>query len=271
MNKNILKSIFVLSSNQQDLLKSGIGGVLGNRPNLTVDILLIKGLSDSQTEVKVSVSEKGVTGLNRKIPATELAAYLNQPAQKQQLTNVGVTAITPFVTPTKGELEEYLKTPPPGIDRQMWQAAVQDNPDPKKYIPVAINGFGDLRTRMLNQEYQTGLHAAFLEKVGKEMSGLKTKHSASIAQINELKQKFLELQHRILRVLVKQESSRKVGISLQPEEEALRGRLEVMHAQLNAPKQFKVSFKIRDLPQFGWAIALKIVVHCRTLCVFFYI
>ncbi|XP_076253701.1 nuclear pore complex protein Nup54 [Rhynchophorus ferrugineus] len=225
--------------NQQDVLKNGIGGILGNRPNLTVEVLLIKAITDGQTEVKICVSEKGVTGTSRKIPATDLATFLNQPSQKQQLTNVGVSAVTPFVTPSKAELEEYLKQPPPGIDQQMWQAAIQDNPNPKKYIPVPINGFSDLRARMLNQEYQTGLHASFLEKVNKDITELKTKHSASIAQISELKQKFLELQHRILRVLVKQESTRKVGIAIQPEEEILRGRLEIMHTQLNVPKQFK--------------------------------
>ncbi|KAJ8921691.1 hypothetical protein NQ315_010601 [Exocentrus adspersus] len=225
--------------NQHEILKNGIGGILGNKPNLTVEIIQIKAISDNQTEIKITVSEKGVTGSSRKIPASDLATFLNQPTPKHQLSTVGVVAINPFVTPSKAELEEYLKHPPPGIDLQMWQAAIQDNPNPKKYIPVPINGFSDLRSRMLHQEYQTGLHQAFLEKVNKEITELKTKHTSSIAQISELKQKYLELQHRILRILVKQESTRKVGIAIQPEEELLRGRLELMHAQLNVPKQFK--------------------------------
>lgn len=82
----------------------------------------------------------------------------------------------------------------------MWQAAINDNPNPKKYIPVPINGFSDLRSRMLHQEHQTGLHQAFLERVNKDITDLKTRHHASVAQITELKQKYLELQHRILRV-----------------------------------------------------------------------
>nr|CAH7743766.1 unnamed protein product [Callosobruchus chinensis] len=225
--------------NQQEMLKSGIAGILGNKPNLTIEIAQLRALSESQTELKITVTEKGVTGTSRKIPATDLAAFLNQSQQKQQLTNVGVTSITPYVTPSKTELEEYLKHPAPGIDAQMWQAAVQDNPNPKKYIPVPINGFSDLRARMLHQEHQTGLHQAFLDKVNKDIAELKTKHSSSIAQIAELKQKFLEMQHRILRVLVKQESTRKVGVAIQPEEELLRGKFEMMHAQLNSPKQFK--------------------------------
>ncbi|KAJ8979279.1 hypothetical protein NQ317_009893 [Molorchus minor] len=211
--------------NQQDFLKNGIAGILGNKPNLTVEINQIKAVSDNQTEVKITVGERGVTGTSRKIPASDLSAFLNQPNQKQQLTNVGVTSITPFVTPSKAELEEYLKNPPLG------------------------------QARMLHQEYQTGLHQAFLEKVNNEITTLKTKHSASIAQISELRQKFLELQHRILRVLVKQECTRKVGMAIQPEEELLRGRFEMIHAQLNVPKQFKSRYLIdadalEDIKQF---------------------
>lgn len=61
------------------------------------------------------VAEKGVTGTSRKIPATDLAAFFNQPMPKQQLSTVGVISITALVTPTRAELEEYLKQPPPGM------------------------------------------------------------------------------------------------------------------------------------------------------------
>lgn len=105
--------IFIFS-NQQDFLKNGIAGILGNKPNLAVEISQIKTISENQTEIKITVTEKSVTGNSRKIPATELATFLNQTAQKQQLLNVGVSTITPVVTPSKSELEEYLKQPPPG-------------------------------------------------------------------------------------------------------------------------------------------------------------
>lgn len=88
---------------------------MGNRPNLTVTVELIKAVSDTQTEVMITVTEKGATGINKKIPALELAAFFNQPMQKQQLTNVGVTCVIPYVTPTKDQVEEYLKNPPPGM------------------------------------------------------------------------------------------------------------------------------------------------------------
>lgn len=43
----------------------------------------------------------------------------------------------------------------------------------------------------------------------------------------------------ILQVLVRQEITRKVGLSLQPEEEVLTRRFEAMHSQISAPTQFK--------------------------------
>lgn len=41
------------------------------------------------------------------------------------------------------------------------------------------------------------------------------------------------------KVLVRQEITRKVGLSLQPEEEVLTRRFEAMHSQVSAPTQFK--------------------------------
>lgn len=103
--------------NQKEVLINGISGMLGNKPNLTVTIELIKAVTDSQAEVMISVNEKGVTGSTRKIPASDLSTFLNQPTQKQQLANVGVTGIAAYMTPTKAQLEDYLKNPPPGMQR----------------------------------------------------------------------------------------------------------------------------------------------------------
>ncbi|XP_018334556.1 probable nucleoporin Nup54 [Agrilus planipennis] len=225
--------------NQKDVLIKGLSGILGNKPNLTVEIETIKNLDGNRTEVTVIVSEKGATGQTRKIPASDLSSFLNQPMNKQQLTNVGVTSIFPYVTPTKAQIEEYLKNPGQGVDPTMWQMAQIDNPNPNKYLPTVINGFADLKRRMLTQEYETGLHRAFLAKVIREIKEVKSKHTASLAQIAEMKQKFLALQHRTLRILVKQECTRKVGMALQPEEEMLRARLEAMHAQLGIPNQYR--------------------------------
>lgn len=225
--------------NQKEVLTNGILGILGNKPNLTVVIDHIKAVADNQSEVMIYVTEKGVTGSSRKIPALDLCAFLNQTIQKQQLTNVGVTYIGAYVTPTKDQLQEYLKNPPAGVELQMWQAAQADNPNPLKFMPTPLNGYCDLKKRMLCQQYETNLHQGYLNQVGKDIVELKKKHANSVAKINELKQKQAELHHRLLKVIIKQEVTRKVGMALQPEEELLKGRLEMIITQLGLPTQFR--------------------------------
>jgi nuclear pore complex protein Nup54 len=55
----------------------------------------------------------------------------------------------------------------------------------------------------------------------------------------EHRRKFAELSHRILKIIVKQESTRKLGQALSPEEEIIRSKLENMQALVSAPTQFK--------------------------------
>lgn len=44
-----------------------------------------------------------------------------------------------------------------------------------------------------------------------------------------------------LQIIVKQESTRKMGVAMSPEEEILRSKLENMQALVSAPTQFKVN------------------------------
>lgn len=55
--------------------------------------------------------------------------------------------------------------------------------------------------------------------------------------------RLVELQHRILKVVILQEKSRKMGMSLLPQEETLNSRLEALSATLNSN-----SFKVFLLP-----------------------
>ncbi|KAJ9577545.1 hypothetical protein L9F63_005918 [Diploptera punctata] len=222
---------------QQAQLINSLNMVLGNKPNLTVTVEGIKPLSETKTQVVIYVQEKSVTGSLRRIPATELSNFLLM--QKQHLTALGVDNVLAQVTPDKEQLKEYLDIPPSGIDPRLWKQAQLDNPNPEKYIPVPMIGFEEVRWRMKCQEQETKLHQAFLDRVAEDIAELKRRHSSTVAKIAEYRRKFLELEHRVLQVLVKQEVSRKVGLALQPEEETLRSQLEALQNQLNAPTQFK--------------------------------
>lgn len=222
---------------QQAQLITSLNMILGNKPNITLTIEGMKPISETKTQVVIYVQEKSVTGSMRRIPATELSAYLLM--QKQQLLNLGADNVFAQVTSDKDQIKEYLENPPAGIDPRLWKQAQLNNPNPEKYIPVPMIGFGEVRWRMKCQEQETKLHQAFLDRVAEDIAELQRRHTATVAKIAEYRRKFLDLEHRVLQVLAKQEVSRKVGLALQPEEEALRSQLEALQNQLHAPAQFK--------------------------------
>lgn len=210
-----------------------------SKPNISVNIESYKQLADSKTQLTIYVEEKSPTNETRRVPATDVASFLNQPNPVQQLRTIGVEATFAFVAPDDDQVREYLEKPPKGIDPRMWEQAKQDNPDPKKFIPVPIVGFNGLRQRLKCQEQETAGHSLYLGKVEKDISGLRQRHSSTSAKVMEHRRKLIELSHRVLKIIVKQESTRKMGTVLSSEEEAIRTKLENMHTIVSAPTQFK--------------------------------
>lgn len=224
---------------EQNQLIAKISQILGNKPNLTVNVAGIKPLSESKSQVVLTVQEKGATGSVHKIPATELATFLLQQSQRQQLSTLGVDNVYPQVALDEDQLKDYLENPPSGIDPRLWKQAIQDNPNPEKFIPVPMIGFKEVRWRMQCQEQETALHQAFLDKVAEEVQTLQRKQAATVAKTTEYRRKLIELEHRLLQLLVKQEITRKVGLALTPEEEAIRGHLESLQPHMYAPTHLK--------------------------------
>ncbi|XP_011299780.1 nuclear pore complex protein Nup54 [Fopius arisanus] len=227
-----------LKDGKQQLINS-INQLLGNKPNLTVTVDTVKSTGELKSQAVIYVSEKGVTGSSRKIPASELVAYLSQTIQKQQLTQIGVDNIFSQVKLDPSQLKEYMENPPCSIDPRLWKQAQLDNPNPEMYIPVPMIGLQQVKYRLNCQEKETARHRAFLDMAADRIQGLQRQHTATQAKLKEHKRTLLELQHRVLQILVRQEITRKVGLSLQPEEEILTNRFETMHSQISAPTQFK--------------------------------
>ncbi|CAB0044731.1 unnamed protein product [Trichogramma brassicae] len=190
---------------------ASLNQILGNKPNLTVTVDSTKPVGESK----------------KKFRANELYTYFTQGMQKQQLTQIGVENIFPQVKLDPAQIKEYMDNPPCSIDPRLWKQAQLDNPNPENYIPVPMI------------EEETGRHRAFLDMVAEDIQGLQRQHIATQARLKEHRRTLLELQHRVLSVLVRQETSRKVGFSLQPEEETLTNKFEAMHSQISAPTQFK--------------------------------
>ena len=225
---------------QESQLIPKLSQLFGSRPNMIVHIEETKPVTENSCQVLIYIEEK-VQNSNetKRITATETAAFLNQAHLKYQLTPVGIEEVVAMIPPEEDQIKVYLETPPNGIDPRMWRQAIADNPDPKTFIPVSLVGFNELKSRLTCQESETANHVSYLAKLEKDISELKQRQANTSAKIMEHRRKFSELSHRILRIIVKQESTRKAGLALTPDEEVIKTKLENMHALVSAPTQFK--------------------------------
>jgi len=225
---------------QQQQLVGSLNQLFGNRPNLVIVVESMEQLSDTKSKVIIHVDEKlQNTNETKRYSATDTAAYLSSQNVRPQWNNMGIEEIVAVVPPDEDQLKEYLENPPKGIDPRMWRQAIADNPDSKVFIPVPLVGFNELKWRLTCQETQTANHMSYLAKVEKEIAEVKQRHANAVAKTMEHRRKYAELSHRVLRIIVKQESTRKAGLALSPEEEAIKTKLENMHALVSAPTQFK--------------------------------
>lgn len=213
--------------------------IFGNKPNMMIHIDSTKALSDMSCQVVIYLEEKLQNSETKRITATETSAYLNQVNMKYQLTPLGIDEVFPMIPPDDDQLKQYLENAPKGIDQRMWRQAIADNLNPKTFIPVPLVGFSELKSRLNCQENEGTNHVTYLNKLENDIGDIKQRHANTSAKIMEHRRKFSELSHRILRIIVKQESTRKAGLALTPEEEHIKTKLENMHAIVSAPTQFK--------------------------------
>ncbi|GFY60525.1 nucleoporin p54 [Trichonephila inaurata madagascariensis] len=228
---------------QQQQLIDALHKCFGSKPTISVSIDGIKALSEDRTEVVFYLLERLQTGLTRRIPPSEICGYLEQPNIKSQVSNIGILSVAPKTVPSKEQLQSYLDNPPTGLEPIVWKQAKLDNPDPEKLIPVPLIGFQELSRRTKCQEYETKQHQKRLEIISDDIAELNRNHTTTVAKIAEHKRKLLELQHRVLKVLVHQEITRKMGYAIQADEEQLRIKFEAIQAELSAPTQFKGHLK----------------------------
>ena len=211
---------------------SGISQMMGNKPNLRVEVLSVKSLGGNSgtTELVLTVTEQQQGGNTRKVPASDLHAFLN--GQAAQLKGAGVEMVVPKLSFTKADIATYLDSPPAGIDARLWKQAQADNPDPSKLLPVPMVGFKALQERTAAQEAQAKAHGGRLDTISTDLAELQKKAADTLAALTEAKRRQLELSHRVLKVLVKQESTRKVGFTITQQEEVIRGQLENLQVQI---------------------------------------
>ncbi|XP_054468453.1 nucleoporin p54 isoform X2 [Anoplopoma fimbria] len=223
---------------QQQLVES-LHKVLGSNQTLTVNVDGVKALSNDQTEVIVYVVERSPNGTSKRIPATTLFSYLEQANVKVQLTQIGVAMTVARTELSPAQLKHLLQNAPAGVDPIIWEQAKVDNPDSEKLIPVPMVGFKELFRRLQIQEQMTKQHQTRVDIISSDISDLQKNQATTVAKIAQYKRKLMDLSHRVLQVLIKQEIQRKSGYAIQVDEEHLRVQLDTIHSELNAPTQFK--------------------------------
>ncbi|XP_048021800.1 nucleoporin p54 isoform X1 [Megalobrama amblycephala] len=225
-------------SQQQQLVES-LHRVLGGNQTLTVNVEGVRALPDDQTEVIVYLVERSPNGTSKRVPASTLYNYMEQMNVKSQLQQLGVFMTVSRTALTPAQLKQLLQNPPAGVDPIIWEQAKVDNPDPEKLIPVPMVGFKELLRRLKIQDQMTKQHQTRVDIISNDISELQRNQATTAAKITQYKRKLMDLSHRVLQVLIKQEVQRKSGYAIQLDEEHLRVQLDTIQSELNAPTQFK--------------------------------
>ena len=193
--------------------------LLGNRPNIKVSIDSLKSYGNGDmSEVSFSVLEAqaGPPMSTRQVPAQDIYNFLNGASIAQQLqARCNVQQILPKTGFSAKQLKEYYEKPPLGIDTRLWSQAQMDNPNPDKVLPVPLLGFKSLQSRVRCEETQAKHQQERIKVIGEALHDLRKRQQNSSAQVLEAKRRQLDLMHRVLRVIVKQETTRKLGFAFQ--------------------------------------------------------
>ncbi|KAJ1204890.1 hypothetical protein NDU88_000325 [Pleurodeles waltl] len=227
-----------IRSQQQQLVES-LHRVLGGNQTLCVNVDGVKAMPDDQTEVVIYVVERSPNGTSRRVPSSTLYSYFEQANVKNTLQQIGVTASMARTELSPAQIKQLLQNPPAGVDPIIWEQAKVDNPDAEKLIPVPMVGFRELLRRLKVQDQMTKQHQTRLDIISEDISELQKNQATTMAKIAQYKRKLMDLSHRALLVLIKQEIQRKSGYAIQADEEQLRVQLDTIQCELNAPTQFK--------------------------------
>ncbi|XP_017348596.1 nucleoporin p54 isoform X1 [Ictalurus punctatus] len=224
---------------QQQQLVESLHKILGGNPTLAVNVEGVKALPDDQTEVMIYVVERSPNGTSKRVPASTLFSYMEQANVKNQLQQLGVMMSVTRTALSHAQLKQLLQNPPAGVDPIIWEQAKVDNPDPEKLIPVPMVGFKELLHRLKIQEQMTKQHQTRVDIIATDISELQKNQATTVAKIAQYKRKLMDLSHRVLQVLIRQEIQSKSGYAIQVDEEHLRVQLDTIQSELNAPTQFK--------------------------------
>lgn len=207
--------------------------------NCTVKIENCKTLPDNKCILTISVIDPAT---NRKVPAPDILKHISQPQQYQQLNQAlsnNLVQLIPLQEVSEKEVDDYLNRVPDGIDPKIWEQAKQNNPDPKKFIPVPLIGFQALNERFKMQLFETQQQRARLKQLSEQVAEMQKHVAAMKSKLEECRRKKVVLSNRVLKVSIMQEIENRKGFPIQADEEKLRSRMENIISELHAQTKYK--------------------------------
>lgn len=198
-----------------------------------------KKLPDNKCLLTISIADAAT---NTKYPAADVLGHLCQPQQYQQLNQAlsnNLIQLIPLQEVSEKEVEEYLNRVPEGIDAKLWEEAKQNNPDPKKFIPIPLIGFQALNERFKMQQFEAQQQRARLRQLSDQVCEMHKQVAAMKSRIEEFRRKRIVLGNRVLKVMIMQEIENRRGLPIQADEEKLRARMENIISELHAQTKYK--------------------------------
>ena len=144
---------------------------LGNRPNFKAVVNEVQPYSGESSQIIFHIIETNMSGQTRKIDANDVFNALNQGTTWPQLQQKhALESLAPKLAFAKEQKEEYLKTPPIGVDPRLWKQAQHDNPDKDALVPVPLVGFKSLQSRIKRQEHQGKIYQGRLDEIANDIA-----------------------------------------------------------------------------------------------------
>ncbi|KAL7324758.1 hypothetical protein PS15p_209903 [Mucor circinelloides] len=135
--------------------------------------------------------------------------------------------------------EAHLYQKPADHDQAAWDAAQAANPDRTTRVPALAIGFDDVQKRMDEQHKLSEAHSAKLAEIETMIKEIQKKSQLETAvKLEEYKRKHMQAAQRVIKFLKYAQVLRNKGLSITPDEEVMRARLENIQDQLQRSEQF---------------------------------
>ncbi|KAI7871551.1 nucleoporin complex subunit 54-domain-containing protein [Spinellus fusiger] len=135
--------------------------------------------------------------------------------------------------------EVYLYQRPAHHDSRAWASAQKANPDPTCLVPALAVGFEDVKKRMEGQDKQNQAHQQKLTEMDEKIKKIKQKSLVETAtKLNDFKKRHMEMTHRVIKLLKLAQVLRHKGLSITPNEDAMRAHFEQIQSELENSEQF---------------------------------